>query len=174
MNNKRVLVTGGAGYIGSRLVSSLLEEGYQVRVLDSLVYGDFGIKNLFGKIEFVNGDIQTVDRSVCKDVDAIIHLAGFSTEPTASFNPRKTDLVNHIGTERMAQMAKEMGVKKFLFASSASVYFTHGTPLDPPFYKESDKVNSISPYSLSKRSAEEALLELADENFTPIIFRKGT
>jgi len=107
-------------------------------------------------------------------VSAVIHLAGFATEPTSQYNPRYTDLVNHIATERLAKMAKEKGVKRFIFASSCSVYFTYDTPLNPVPNKETDKVNPISPYSLSKRAAEQAILELADEKFQSIIFRKGT
>jgi len=71
-------------------------------------------------------------------------------------------------------MAKDKGIERFVFASSCSVYFTYHTPLNPPLSKETDSVNPISPYSLSKRAAEQALLELADRRFQPIIFRKGT
>ena len=174
MAKKKILVTGGAGYIGSTLVPKLLERGYAVRVFDKLVFGDFGLADVKDKIELVVGDIKNPPTGIADGIYGVVHLAGLSTEPTSSFNPRDTDLINHIGTEYIARLAKESGVERFVFASSCSVYFTYDTPLVPPFYKEDDRVNSISPYSLSKRAAEEALLELMDEHFRPTILRKGT
>jgi len=115
-----------------------------------------------------------VGAEIMKDISAVIHLAGISTEPTSQFNPRLTDLINHIATERIAQLAKENGVARFIFASSCSVYFTYNSPIVPDPNFEKDEVNPISPYSISKRAAEQALLELEDNNFKPIIFRKGT
>lgn len=171
---KNILVTGGAGYVGSVLVRALLEKGYKVRVLDKLVFTATPLVDIKDKIELIKEDIRNIGPEVFDNVEAVIHLAGFATEPTAQYNPRLTDLINHIATERLAKMAKEKGIERFIFASSCSVYFTYDTPLIPPFYKETDKINSVSSYSLSKRAAEEALLELSDDNFSPIIFRKGT
>jgi len=173
-NKKTILVTGGAGYIGNVLVRALLKKGYKVRVLDKFIFTEASLDNIKDKIEIIKGDIRDVDSEVMDGVDTVIHLAGFATEPTSQYNPRYTDLVNHIATERLAKMAKEKGVERFIFASSCSVYFTYDTPLNPVPSKETDKVNPISPYSLSKRAAEQAILELADEKFQPIIFRKGT
>lgn len=156
----KVLVSGQLGYVGSSLVPELERRGHEVVGLDR---------------EDQQGlDIRYVHEGVLKGVDAVIHLAGFSQEPTAMINPRETDQTNHIATEKLAKYAKEAGIKKFVFASSCSVYFTYDTPLVPDMYLESDVVNPISPYSITKRSAELALLELADENFQPVIFRKGT
>lgn len=160
--------------MGSLLVRRLLERGYPVRVFDRLVYGDFALKELKNKIELVKGDVRQPPRDLMKGVFAVIHLAGLSTEPTAYYSPRNTDLINHLGTEKLARLAKEAGVARFVFASTASIYFTYNTPLTPPLYTEKEKVNPISPYSLTKHAAEEALLELTDRNFQPIIFRKGT
>lgn len=174
MKQRGVLVTGGAGYIGSTLVRALLAKGYRVRVLDTLNFTDASLEEIKDKIELVNGDIQRVDDKIFDGIDSIIHLAGFATEPTSQYSPRYTNLVNHVGTERIAKMAKEKGINRFVFASSCSVYFTYNTPLEPPLYQEKDAVNPISPYSLSKRAAEEAILELTDTNFKPVIFRKGT
>lgn len=167
-------MTGGAGYIGSVLVRELLARGYAVRVFDKLVYGDIGTKELKGKIELVRGDVKDPSASIMKGIYGVIHLAGLSTEPTAYYSPRNADLTNHIGTEKLAKLAKKAGVKRFVFGSTASMYFTYDTPLTPPLYKETEKVNPISPYSLSKHSAEEALLEMATASFRPTIFRKGT
>ncbi len=174
MPKKKILVTGGAGYIGSLLVPKLLERGYDVRVFDKLIFGDFGLESVKDKIEIIEGDVKNPPANLMEGIYGVIHLAGLSTEPTSHFNPRHTDQVNHLGTENIARLAKAAGIKRFSFASSCSVYFTYDTPLVPPFFKEDDKINSISPYSLSKRAAEEALIELTDANFQPVIFRKGT
>lgn len=160
--------------MGSVLVRKLLDDGYGVRVLDRLVFTDTSLASIKDRIELVRGDIRDIGYEIMQGIDAVIHLAGISTEPTSQFNPRLTDLFNHIGTERIARLAKDSGVERFIFASSCSVYFTYDTPLEPKLYAESDLVNPISPYSLSKRAAEQALLELEDERFHPVIFRKGT
>lgn len=166
----KILVTGGAGFVGSALVHALINKDYKVRVLDKLIFTEAPLDNIKEKIELVRGDIRDVSPEIMDGVEAVIHLAGFSTEPTSQYNPRYTDLINHVATERIAKIAKEKGIKRFIFASSCSVYFTYNTPLNPPVYEESDTINPISPYSLSKRAAEQALLELADSNFRPIIF----
>lgn len=171
---KTILVTGGAGFVGSVLVRALLNEGYKVRILDKLIFTEAPLNDIKDKIELVKGDIRNIGPEIMDGVEAVVHLAAFATEPTAQYDPRYTDLLNHIATERIAKMAKEKGIERFIFASSCSVYFTYDTPLNPDPNKETDPVNPISPYSLSKRAAEQALLELADEKFQPIIFRKGT
>jgi nucleoside-diphosphate-sugar epimerase len=172
--DKKILVTGGAGYIGSALVPKLLEKGYGVRIFDSLVFGDIGLAGVRDKIELVQGDIRNAPADLMDGIWGVIHLAGMSAEPVSYFNPRYTDLVNHIGTENIARLAKVAGIERFIFASSCAVYFTYDTPHIPPFYKEDERVNSISPYALAKRASEEALAELADANFRPTILRKGT
>lgn len=172
--SEKVLVTGGAGYIGSALIPHLLRAGYSVRALDSLVYGDIGLQEVREQIELVPGDILTVDDSIMNDVQHVIHLAGLSTEPTSAASPRATDKINHIGTERIATFAKQKGVQRFVFGSSCSIYFTYTTALKPDVFTETSPINPISPYSLSKAAAEEVLHELTDEAFRPTILRKGT
>lgn len=171
---KTILVTGGAGYVGNVLVRALLNRGYQVRVLDKLIFTDQSLREILNQIEFIKGDVRSVGPEIMEGIDGIIHLAGFSTDPVSNYNPRYTDLLNHLATERVAKMAKEKGIERFVFASSCSIYFTYNTPPDPLLSKETDSLNPISSYSLSKRAAEQALLELTDETFQPVIFRKGT
>jgi len=171
---KKILITGGAGYVGNVLVRALLKKDYEIKILDKLIFTEDPLNDIKNKVDLIKGDIRDVGIEIMDGVDAVIHLAGFATEPTSQYNPRYTDLVNHIATERLAKMAKEKGITRFIFASSCSVYFTYDTSLSPDLSKETDKVNPISPYSLSKRAAEQAVLELADERFQPIIFRKGT
>lgn len=171
---KLILITGGAGYIGSVLAHRLLKAGYAVRVFDKMVYGDFALADIKKEIQIVKGDVKNPPASIMKGVFGVVHLAGLSTEPTAYYSPRNADLTNHIGTEKLAVLAKKAGVERFVFGSTASIYFTYDTPLKPPHYKETERVNPISPYSLSKKSAEEALFELMDAKFRPTVLRKGT
>ena len=171
---KRVLVTGGAGYVGSVLVPELLARGYRVRVLDKFVFGEESIAGFKDQIEIVKCDIRTPPPDLMEGVWAVIHLAGLSTEATSYYSPRYTDKVNHLGTEIIAKMAKASNVERFVFASSCSVYFTYDTPLVPPLYNEDEKINTISPYSISKRTVEEAVFELNDQHFRPTILRKAT
>ncbi len=171
---KKILVTGGAGYVGAVLVPKLLERGYEVRVLDKLIFGDEPIKKVKDKIELIKGDTRTAGPEIMDGIYAVIHLAGFSTDPTSQYDPRLTDMINHIATEHLAKLARAAGVKRFVYASSCSVYFTLNTPLEPPLYKEEDPINPISAYALSKRCSEQALWSMTNEDFQPTIFRKGT
>ncbi|MBU2573072.1 MAG: SDR family oxidoreductase [Elusimicrobia bacterium] len=171
---KKILVTGGAGYIGAVLVPKLLERGYEVRVLDALIFGEDPIKPVRDRIELIKGDTRTVGPGIMNGIHAIIHLAGFSTDPTSQFDPRLTDIVNHIATEHLAKLARAAGIKRFVYASSCSVYFTLNTPLEPPLYKETDPINPISAYALSKRCSEQVLWGMINEDFQPTMFRKGT
>src|SRR3990167_720781 len=155
MNKGLVLVTGGAGYVGSALVRGLLDKGYRVRVIDRLIFGDKSIKDIRKNIDLIVTDIRNVPLKALKDVFAIIHLAGFSTDPTSQYDPRLTDMINHIATENLAKMARSLGIKRFIYASTCSVYFTLNPPLDPPFYKEAEHVNPISSYSFTKRCSEQ-------------------
>jgi nucleoside-diphosphate-sugar epimerase len=165
-----VLVTGGAGYVGSLLSYHLMLD-HHISIIDNGVFGYNGVPV---EATLYQEDITNFNSSILDRIEAIIHLAGISTDPTAQVNPRTTDLVNHIATVRLAQLAKEKGIKKFIFASSASVYFNYDVPQNPPLSKESDLVNPMSAYALSKRAAEIGLMELSDKDFFPIILRCGT
>ncbi len=171
---KTVLVTGGAGYIGSTLVKKLLAKDYQVKVFDKLIFGKEPISEFVDKIELIKGDVRKLPPKILNDVYAVIHLAGFSTEPTSQYDPRLTDLINHIATESIAKKARQKGIKRFIYASTCSVYFTLNTPLVPPLYKETDPINPISSYSITKRCSEQVLWAMTGKDFQPTIFRKGT
>ena len=170
----KVLVTGGAGYIGSIVVQKLVDKGWWVRVMDKFIFGKAPLKHLLPKIEVLDRDIRLAREADFKDIDAVIHLAGFSTEPTSQYDPRLTDLINHIATEHLAKLARSVGIKRFVYASTCSIYFTLNTPLEPTLYKESDAVNPISCYSLTKRCSEQVLWGMSGRDFQPTIFRKGT
>ncbi len=167
-----VLVTGGAGYIGCRLVPGLLEAGHSVRVIDKLHFGDEGLSAVRDQIEMVSSDVRTMGAADLRDIDAIIHLAGLSNDPTAEFNLEANKSMNLDATLQLARLAKEAGVDRFIFASSCSIYYSM-TP-DDQFRDEAYPVNPQAPYSWSKREAEIGLMELADEEFCVTALRQGT
>jgi nucleoside-diphosphate-sugar epimerase len=163
----RVLVTGGAGYVGAVLVPTLLERGYQVRVVD---LGLFGAGHLPPDAELIVADVIDFDDAWLDDVDAVIHLAGLSNDPMADFSPRLNYLYNAASAAIAAHAAKAAGIGRFVLASSCSVYGLN----DAAEVDEDHPVSPRFPYAVSKLMAERALLCLADETFHPIILRKGT
>lgn len=168
----RVLVTGGAGYIGSVLVPLLVRRGYSIRVLDTFFFGDGHLPQGLKQLEIVRGDIRTVKPTALGGMEAVIHLAALSNDPMANFAPDLNYYVNTEATLRLARLAKSLGVKRFIFASSCSIYH-HGIHNDQ-IYKESDPVNPQEYYSHSKYLAEQVILPLATEDFAVTVLRKGT
>jgi nucleoside-diphosphate-sugar epimerase len=163
----RVLVTGGAGFIGSVLTRDLLDRGYDVRVVDC---GLFGLDHVDSRAEVIAGTILDFDPAWLDGVGAVIHLAGLSNDPMAAFSPSLNYLLNASGAAIVAQAVKNAGIERFVFGSTCSVYGMDETgaldeehPTSPPF-----------PYAISKVMAERMLACLADDTFRPIILRKGT
>src|ERR1041385_1047382 len=118
-----VLVTGGAGYIGSVLTQLLLERGYEVTVLDRLFFGDtLADLRSNSKIHVIQDDIRWCAESVFRGIDAICDLAPLSNDPAGELNPEKTLEINHEGRARICRMAKKAGVKRYVLASSCSIY----------------------------------------------------
>ena len=169
---KHILVTGGGGYIGSFLVSNLLTQGYKVRVFDSFYFGKESLKNLKGPLEIVEGDIREIQLSALHEIDAVIHLAAFSNDLMANVFPQLTYEVNTLATERLAQLAKQARVQRFIFASSASIY--HTDKKIKGGHTETDLVKPEGHYSVSKHLAEKKVLAEADEAFKVIVFRMAT
>ena len=117
-----ILVTGGAGYIGCVAVRQLLDKGEAVRVFDKLYFGQDGLADVVDKIDLVQGDIRNFDSAVLEDCNAVLHLAGLSNDPTAEFNPKANEQINTHGTKVVADACKTRGVKRFIFASTCSIY----------------------------------------------------
>lgn len=168
---RRVLVSGGAGYIGSALVGMLLERGWAVRVLDRLYWGESSLAPWRDRIELVQADVRDVPDEMLEGVDGVIHLAGLSNDPTAEYNPEANWQMNALATRRLAEACKRMKVGRFVFGSSCSLY--DGLPPGPA-YSEDTCVQPKGPYATSKYYAERALLELADDDFDPVILRQAT
>lgn len=173
MKKAKVLVTGGAGYIGSVAVRKLVNSGFNVRVLDTFWWGRQPLADIAPKIELVKADIRNAKAEVLKDIDVVIHLAGLSNDPMANFNPQANFAINCQATGRFAKLCQKNGIAKFIFASSASIYHRANLPANV-VQNEKSPVSPKAYYSVSKYEAEKALLQLADDNFHPIIFRQGT
>jgi len=153
MGNKLVLVTGGAGFIGSNLARYLLAKNYKVRVLDNLSTGKLeNIKRFISDIEFVEGDV--CDRERAKDIaegaEFVFHLAALPSVPRSIEDPFTTNRVNVEGTLNLLLAAKKSGVKRFIYASSSSVYGKTGATEK----HEDMPVHPASPYALSKYAGE--------------------
>lgn len=168
----RVLVTGGAGYIGSVLVPRLLGIGDEVVVLDKLYFGADGLADVRDRLRLVEGDLRAFDADLLDGVQAVVHLAGLSNDPSADYNPEANAAINAMGTERVARACLERGIERFVFASTCSVYYTRGPSDD--LKSEDSPVAPTAFYSQGKWLAERKLLELAGPRFTPVVLRLGT
>ncbi len=166
------MVTGGAGYVGCRLVPALLETGATVCVVDKMIFGDEGLDAVRDQIEIRQMDVRSLQAEDLAGFDTIVHLAGLSNDPSAEFNPEANRMINLDATVRLGQIARDAGVQRFVFASSCSVYYTESA--DGHVRDETHPLDPKGPYSWSKLHAEIGLLELACSTFSPVILRKGT
>lgn len=175
MKNKtdRILITGGGGYIGYVATKLLINYGFKVKVIDTFYWGENILKELKKKIEIVQKDIRDISRSDLKGVDSVVHTAGLSNDPMADFNPEANFKINYLATVRLARLCKKNNIKKFIFASSASIY-NKGLSNPSLIQTEDSKVAPSAPYSISKFKAERELLKLKDRSFCPVILRQGT
>jgi nucleoside-diphosphate-sugar epimerase len=167
----KVLVTGGAGYIGAAMVPMLVDQGYEVRVFDRFYFGKDVLRSVEDKVELCEGDVRWFDASVLDGIDAVIHLAAISSDPVADYNPERAWEVNHIGTIKLADACIERGIQRFTYASSCSIY--GGVNIDRA-QTEDDRVSPVWAYSESKYAGEEELLRRASDTFRPVILRQGS
>lgn len=173
----RILVTGGGGYLGNWVTTTALEAGHTVRVFDRFCFlpDNMSPEDLFDAdagLELVQGDIRRLQESegLFRDIDAVIHLAGLSSDPTCVLDEDMTYDVNVESTRELAKHAIQAGVKRFVFASTCAVY---GQGVFQILDEESP-ANPVSVFSRSKLDAEQALLSMASPNFEPVIARLGT
>jgi len=172
----RVLVTGGAGYIGAVLCRQLLEAGHAVVVVDRLFWGRTPLAGL--DVEIVAGDLRDFDDTWLAGIDAVCHLGGLSNDPTAEYNTAANWQMNAVATERLVAACKAHGIRRFTFASSASIYdseaSSHELVSSPVMCDETTVVAPRGAYSISKKYAEDVVLGAADDAFAPVVFRQGT
>lgn len=172
-NINKILVIGGAGYVGSILCRALIKRGYKVKVLDNLLYGDRGIKELYEKdnFTFMKGDVTKITEVVeaMRDIDAVVHLAAIVGDPATNFKPRSTLEINRFSSRTLGEIAQYLGIARFIFASTCSVYGANPEKCD-----ENSLPNPLSLYAETKLASEGTFLELRDEIFSPTILRFAT
>jgi nucleoside-diphosphate-sugar epimerase len=167
----RVLVTGHHGYIGSVAAPMLVQAGHEVTGLDTFFYE--GCDFLPDRVEIpaLRSDVRDVTPETLEGVEGIVHLAALSNDPLGELDEELTRDINLRGTVELARAAKEAGVRRFVFASSCSMYGASGTD---DLMTEEAPLRPLTAYAESKVRAEEALSELADSDFAPVFMRNAT
>ena len=168
---KRIYITGGAGYVGAVLVPKLLAEGYAVTVLDLMIYGDDVIK-AHPRLNLIKGDIrdQNLLRKTTLDHDAVIHLACISNDPSFELNPNLGKSINLDAFEPLVQISQEAGIKRFVYASSSSVY---GVKAEKNVH-EGMTLGPLTDYSKFKAECEKILAKFQTDDFTTVTIRPAT
>ena len=163
-----ILVTGGAGYVGSVVIPELIENGYKVKCLDRFFFGNefLSQEKFSGQLELCKDDIRWFDPKILEDVDIVFDLAAISNDPAGDLNPEKTFEINHKGRARVARLSKEYGVKRYILASSASIYGQQEDIAD-----ENASVKPLTAYSKANRNAEIDNLPLNTDDFSVTVLR---
>ncbi|MCU0619469.1 MAG: NAD-dependent epimerase/dehydratase family protein [Gemmatimonadaceae bacterium] len=170
--DRRVLVTGGAGFIGSHLTRLLLDAGYHVRVLDSFAYGRAGLADLdHPRLEVMRGDIVNLRdvSAAVRDVDSVIALAAIVGDPACSLDPEETVNLNYAATKLLVESCNFYGVRRLVFASSCSVYGASDTTL----LDETSRLNPVSLYARTRVLSENIIFDRAG-NVEPVVLRLST
>ena len=162
----KILLAGGAGYIGSLLATELLEQGYEIEVIDLLWFGDY----LPSEVKLIKKDLFDCVEADLEGYEQIIFLAGLSNDPMAEYNPPMNFISNGALPSYLAYIAKRAGIRRFIYASSCSIYGYAASKL----YTEDDPVTCDYPYGISKLQGERGVLQLQDDNFSVIALRQGT
>ncbi|MEM8960897.1 MAG: SDR family oxidoreductase [Acidobacteriota bacterium] len=171
--SRTILVTGGAGYVGSMLVPRLLERGDQVRVLDLFWYGHDVLPSEHPRLERIAGDLRdpAIVETAVAGVDAVIHLACISNDPSFELDPALGKSINLDAFPSLVTAAEKAGVERFIYASSSSVYGVK----DTPHVREDATPEPLTDYSRYKLACEHILLaETAHSSMTPVILRPAT
>lgn len=166
----RVLVTGHRGYVGTIMVPMLVKKGFDVVGLDNNLYILNEMEGTASNIPCLKKDIRDVEPSDLKGFDAVIHLAALSNDPLGYFNAETTYSINFHASVKLAEIAKKVGVRRFLYASSCSVYGASAGKM----VTEESPPNPVTPYGISKIYSERAISPLASQKFSPIFLRPAT
>jgi nucleoside-diphosphate-sugar epimerase len=166
----RVLLTGNEGYIGTVLVPWLWARNHEVIGLDSGLFRECTLRSAIRPVPTIRKDVRDVELADLDGIDAVIHLAGLSNDPLGNLNPKLTFEINHEASVRLAELAKRAGVRRFLYASTCSVYGAAGDDM----LNEDSAFNPVTPYAESKVRSESGIRPLADRNFCPVFLRAAT
>lgn len=166
-----ILVTGGAGYIGSILVRELLADGNKVKCLDRFFFGKESLHDVTSNpnLQLIQDDIRWFDPNILKGVDVVMDLAALSNDPAGELDPSKTFDINYLGRIRVARLSKEYGVKRYVLASSCSIYGFQDEMID-----ETSTIKPLTTYAKANRKAEEDVLPLASSTFSVTALRFAT
>ena len=167
----KVLVTGHHGYIGSVAAPMLRDAGHDVTGLDTYFYEGCDFTPDSANVPSIRLDIRDVTTELLEGNDGIVHLAALSNDPLGELDAELTHAINFHSTVELARNAKEAGVRRFIFASSCSMYGASGTD---ELMTEDAPLRPLTAYAESKVRAEEALAELADADFDPVFLRNAT
>jgi len=168
---KKLFITGGAGYVGAVLVPRLLDAGYDVTVLDLMIYGE-DVLSKHPQLNIIKGDIrdQELLRSTIPGHDALIHLACISNDPSFELNPELGKSINLDAFRPLVEISREAGVQRFIYASSSSVY---GIKEEPDVHEQMN-LEPLTDYSRFKADCEKILAEYQSDNFTTVTIRPAT
>jgi nucleoside-diphosphate-sugar epimerase len=162
----KILIAGGAGYLGSILIPKLLDRGYSVDVVDLFWFGN----HLPTEVGVIHKDIFDLTEEDLHQYEQIVFLAGLSNDPMAEYSPAQNFIFNAAAPAYLAYIAKRAKVKRYVYASSCSVYgYTENA-----LYDETRPASSAYPYGISKLQGERAVFELQDADFSVVCLRKGT
>jgi nucleoside-diphosphate-sugar epimerase len=166
-----ILVTGHHGYIGSVMAPFLVQAGHEVAGVDTFFYEGCDLVPDGMRIPSLRADIRELRADSLERYDAVVHLAALSNDPLGGLDPRLTIDINLDGTLQLARAARQAGVRRFIFASSCSMY---GASAQNEYVTEEAPLSPLTPYAESKVRAEEALADLAEEGFSPVFMRNAT
>jgi nucleoside-diphosphate-sugar epimerase len=171
----KILLVGGAGYVGSVLTRELLQRGYAVRVIDRLLYGDRGLAGVRDRVELITADMRRLEPAHLGGVDAVINVGGLSNDPTAEYNPAANYEMNTAAAVRLAELARAAGVRRYILASSCSIYdIGESDDHHDVIFDETAEVRPRAAYATSKHEAEQRIVAMAGTDFCPVVLRKGT
>lgn len=172
----RVLVTGHKGYIGTAMVPMLQNAGHSVLGIDTDLYRESTYGTLDVRCDEMIKDVRDLEVADLEGVEAVVHLAALSNDMLGDINPDVTYDINHLASVRLAELAKQAGVQRYVFASSCSMYGAseQDEPGAVPLLDETADFNPVTAYAISKVRVEEDVRALADDGFSPTYMRNAT
>jgi len=166
MNNKKIFVSGGGGYIGTRLIEKLVEKGFSVICFDRFSKGVDAYKDIFDEsVKIIKGDIRTINEKDIVGAEVVVDLSAKSKNTEGS-EKKDTIEINQAGRQRLANISKKVGVKRYIRISGTSVYGQQNDTVD-----EDSKANPVTEYSKANFQAEKDVLKLNNSNFTVVVLR---